>query len=448
MRARLLLLVCVLCLSAPSAFAATHGAALGRFFSYGFILQVVAIVHFIRRRPDSYWIWIIIFFGAIGATVYIVMEMVPDLGLARQSMKGFSRRKRVKMLEAIVLENPSAGNYEELGDLPLEEKRYPRARECFDRALSSRTDSVDPFYRRGIATFELGDYAAALSDFERVVKIDPKYDFSRARVFYARSLAKTGRTEEASATFEKLIDISTSTETLCAAAEFFAEQKQTAKAKELVERILARRVTMPAYQKRRERPWLRRASALARRLNAAAAWSTAIRADISIPSQIEPKRPVGGVSGAIHPDATAHGNCRLVDFHFARGDEQTVAIERLAVEAPVDVHCGTDFSRPIHQIEIAFRLRAPLAHRFRSTQRFRSANEHRLGDVRLLRDDVQAPVHAVREVDIGVTTLEIHRLVTERAQTAPRMARLVVRAQICFGFHESRSEKLTAAAVP
>src|SRR5882672_10712825 len=156
MRARFLLLACVLCLSAPSAFAASHGAALGRFVSYGLILQVVAIVHFIRRRPDNYWIWIILFFGAIGATVYILMEMVPDLGLARQSMRGLSRRKRVKMLEAIVVDNPSAGNYEELGDLLLEEKRYARARECFDHALASRTDSVDPFYRRGIAAFELG----------------------------------------------------------------------------------------------------------------------------------------------------------------------------------------------------------------------------------------------------------------------------------------------------
>jgi len=179
-------------------------------------------------------------FGAIGATVYIIMEMVPDLGLARQSMRCFTRRKRVKMLETIVLDNPSAGNYEELGDLLLEEKRYARARECFDRALSSRTDSLDPFYRRGIATFELCDHAAALSDFKHVVKSIRNTTF-RALASSTRALAKTGRKDEASATFEKLIDISTSTETLCAAAEFFAEQHREADAKMLVDRILARR---------------------------------------------------------------------------------------------------------------------------------------------------------------------------------------------------------------
>jgi len=235
---------------------------MGRFFSIGFVLQVIALIHFIRRRPDNYWIWIILFFGPLGATVYILMEMVPDLGLARQSFKGMSRRKRIRNLEATVLENPSAGNYEELGDLLLDEKQYARARECFDRSLASRTDSIDPFYRRGIAELELGDLPAALADFERVIKADPKYDFSRARLMYAQALARSKRPDEASAIFDNLVQTSTSTETLLVAAEFYANRGRTAEARELAQRILARRATMPAYQKRRERPWLRRAAAI------------------------------------------------------------------------------------------------------------------------------------------------------------------------------------------
>ena len=240
---------------------------MGRFFSYGFILQLIAIVHWIRRRPENYWIWIILFFGPIGAAVYLIMEAAPDLG-SGQSFKGISRRKRIRILETAIIDNPSAGNYEELGDLLLEEKNYARARECFDRALGSRTDSLDPFYRRGIAAFELGDFGPALNDFERVVKADPKYDFSRARLYYARTLASVNRRPEAASIFEKLIEASTSTETLVEAAEFFAAEKRTREAKELVDRVLARRVTMPAYQKRRERPWLKRAAALSKSIRA------------------------------------------------------------------------------------------------------------------------------------------------------------------------------------
>jgi len=239
----------------------------GRFFSYGFILQLIAIVHWIRRRPENYWIWIILFLGPIGAAVYLVMEAAPDL-MAGQSFKGISRRKRIGILEAAIIDNPSAGNYEELGDLLLEEKKYARARECFDVALGLRTDSIDPFYRRGIAAFELADFPAALTDFERVVKADPKYDFSRAQLFLARTLAKVNRQPEAAAIFEKLIQASTSTETLVEAAEFFAAEKRTREAKELADRVLARRATMPAYQKRRERPWLKRAAALSKSIRA------------------------------------------------------------------------------------------------------------------------------------------------------------------------------------
>src|SRR5689334_5741187 len=60
-------------------------------FPWGLILVGIAIVHFIRRRPDTYWLWIIIFLGPMGALIYIAVEVIPDLGLLRQSFKVFPR---------------------------------------------------------------------------------------------------------------------------------------------------------------------------------------------------------------------------------------------------------------------------------------------------------------------------------------------------------------------
>src|SRR5437764_969940 len=53
---------------------------IGLFYPWGLLLQAVAILHFIRRRPDTYWLWIILFGGGLGALVYIVAEIVPDVG--------------------------------------------------------------------------------------------------------------------------------------------------------------------------------------------------------------------------------------------------------------------------------------------------------------------------------------------------------------------------------
>jgi hypothetical protein len=238
------------------------------FFPWGVILQAIALVHFIRRRPDNTWIYVIVFLGPLGALVYIAMEVVPDLGLLRQSFDSYGRRKRIKQLEAVVLENPAAGNYEELADLLLDEKKFARARECYDRAITSRGDP-DPIYRRGIAEMELGDFPAAVADLEDVTARDDKYDFNRAIALLAHAYANTGRPEQAEALFQKAIERSTLSETYLNYAAFLASQKRVAEARDWAQRVLARKSTIPRYLQRRERPWFRKAAALLKRLPSA-----------------------------------------------------------------------------------------------------------------------------------------------------------------------------------
>ena len=237
-------------------------------YPWGFILQGLALVHFIRRRPDTYWLWIILFFGPLGALIYIVIEVIPDFTLLRGSFEAFPRRKRIRQLEAIVLDNPSAGNYEDLGDLYLDDGQFARARACYDRAISSRGHSPDAFYRRGIAEIQLRDFAAAVPDLEHVVSGDAKYDLHRAAGLLAHAYANTGEAEKADAFFRQATEKSTLSETYYNYAEFLAAQKRNAEARDWAERILAKKPTMPGYLRRRERPWFRRANALLKRLPA------------------------------------------------------------------------------------------------------------------------------------------------------------------------------------
>jgi hypothetical protein len=236
-------------------------------FPWGVILQAMALVHFIRRRPDNVWLWIILFFGPLGALVYIAMEVVPDLGLLRQSLDSFGRRKRIKQLEAVVLENPAAGNYEELADLLLDEGKFARARECYDKAITSRGDP-DPIYRRGIAELQLGDFAAAVADLEYVISRDAKYDFNRAIGLLAHAYANSGKAEQADALFLQATAVSTLSETYLNYATFLASQNRIPEARDWAQRLLARKPTIPRYLQRRERPWFRKASALLKRLPA------------------------------------------------------------------------------------------------------------------------------------------------------------------------------------
>jgi len=231
------------------------------FFPWGLILQAIAIVHFIRRRPDTYWLYVIVFLGPIGAAVYIAMEVLPDLGLLQVVVQGMNRRKKIAELEALVLQNPAAGNYEELGDLHLDEQHYARARECFDKAISPRLDHPDPLYRRAIAEIHLKDFAAAARDLENVTARDPKYDFNRAVALLAHACANTGQPEKAEALFQSAIELSTLSETYLNYADFLAAEGRTAEARTWAEKVLVAKTAMPRYLQRRERPSFRRAKA-------------------------------------------------------------------------------------------------------------------------------------------------------------------------------------------
>jgi hypothetical protein len=228
---------------------------------WGILLRVVAIVHFVRRRPDFFWLWIILFHW-VGALVYIVVEVVPDAGLLRTEFQVFPRRRRIRELERAILDNPSAGNYEELGLLYLDNRDYARARASYDKAIASRTDSVDAFYRRGVAEVELGDFAAAVPDLERAVAADANYDFHRAKGLLAHAYAQTGQAEKAEAMFQQATKISTSSETYYNYAVFLQAQGRTEEARQWAQKILDQRRTMPGYQRRRERVWFRKAYAL------------------------------------------------------------------------------------------------------------------------------------------------------------------------------------------
>jgi hypothetical protein len=191
------------------------------------------------------------------------------MNLLLGSFNRMTRRRRIKELEHVILDNPAIGNQEELADLYLEEGKFARARELYDKVITaSRDDSLDPFYRRGIAEIGLDDFKAALTDLDLVVARDPRYDFHRAIGLLAYAHSRAGDPDTAETLFKRATDISTLSETYYNYASFLASRDRNAEARDWAQRILAKKPTMPRYLRRRERPWFRKASALLKRLPA------------------------------------------------------------------------------------------------------------------------------------------------------------------------------------
>jgi hypothetical protein len=238
------------------------------FFPWGLLLQVVAILHFIRRRPATYWIYIILFLGALGALIYLAVEALPDLVLLSDAFKGIPRRKRIAALLAAVRDNPSAGNYEELGDLYMDGGNLQAARAAFDKAIGARAESADCHYRRAVCAIELGDAPAAVPDLELVVVKDPGHDFHRAIGLLAHACAQSGQIGRAETFFLEAAARSTLSETYLNFANLLASNGRYAEARQWAQKVLDKEPTMPMYLRRRERPWFRSASEMLRKLPA------------------------------------------------------------------------------------------------------------------------------------------------------------------------------------
>jgi hypothetical protein len=236
------------------------------FWPWAIVLQVLAAIHLIRRGGNYLWFWIILAGGGLGAAAYIVIEVVPDLGLLREAMARRGRKALIQKTEAAVEENPSAGNLEDLGELYFDQGEFPKAREAFNRAIAARADSTHTFYRRGQCALAMKDFSAAIEDLERVYAADAKFDYYNAAASLAYAHGQAGNAGRADALFEFVAPYTTNLETLYRHACFLKAQNRAEDARAAAQRILDKKKTLPRYMQRRQRPWFQRASALLKEL--------------------------------------------------------------------------------------------------------------------------------------------------------------------------------------
>jgi hypothetical protein len=238
------------------------------FYPWGFVVQIAALAHFFwRRRASFVWLWIIFIGGFVGAAAYFIVEVVAEADLLRTASERRARKGRISGVEAQILDNPSVANLEELGELYWDDREYTKAREAFDRAIRTGSDSSRTFYRRGLCSLELGDAAAAVPDLEFAFRTEPKLDFYRGGMFLARAYAATGRDAEGAAVFSAAMERTSTPEMLCSYAAFLAGQNRKEEARDWLNRLEETKRTAPRFVQRTERAWFNKGKALRKQLS-------------------------------------------------------------------------------------------------------------------------------------------------------------------------------------
>lgn len=231
-----------------------------------FLFQLWALVTAIRYR-NWFWIPILVLMPLFGACLYFMMH-VGQQGPTGFELPGQRDRKRIKQLEADIHRLDKAHLHSELGDIYLQLGKLPRADAAYRAAMERNPEDLDTRAHHGQCLVRLGRAAEALPLLEGVVAEKPRHDHGHTLMALAEAQAALGHNDAAIATFRRVTTSHTYARARVQLAELLAATGDAATARTEVAAILTEDRHAPAFHRRRELPWLRRARKLSRRLAA------------------------------------------------------------------------------------------------------------------------------------------------------------------------------------
>lgn len=225
-------------------------------------LQVLCVIHVIRKGTSMWWIWLIIFLPFFGSMIYLFMEVFSKRDLRKvQSSVGavINPGGRIKDLEEKLRFADTFNNRVTLADAYLATGDADRAIELYESVLTGLfVDNEYVIINLIAAYYEKGRYQSILQIAPRIQKT-PDFMRSRSRLLYALALDKSGKTDLAEKEFQGLNVRFSAYEARYEYGLFLERIGKLNDARELFEEIVREGSHLSAQEKRDSRQWISKA---------------------------------------------------------------------------------------------------------------------------------------------------------------------------------------------
>ena len=176
--------------------------------------SIACAIHVVRTGQQYFWLWIVLAFGPLGAAVYGVVVILPDLAGGRTA-RGVTRaaaqvldperdyRNAVRALE----DTPTVGNRMRIAQAAEGLGRWQEAESQWAQCLASGwTEDSTVLMGHARALLELGRYEEALQRLEQLKKLGREGETPQATLEFARAYEGLGRTADADAAYRACVD--------------------------------------------------------------------------------------------------------------------------------------------------------------------------------------------------------------------------------------------------
>jgi tetratricopeptide (TPR) repeat protein len=220
----------------------------------------------VRRRE---WIWaLFIFFGwGLSALLYyfMVYRAAPSATQGFELPGAFDRR-RIKELQAKIHYLDKAHHYSQLGDLYFQQGKLDKAEANYRAAMERDGQDIDTRAHLGQCLLRQKRPAEARPLLEGVVAENPKHDYGYSQMALAETLAALGETDAALVLWQQVTESHSYPRAKVQLAELYLARNQPDLARAQVNEALGDDAHAPAFQRKRDRFWVRRARSLYRKL--------------------------------------------------------------------------------------------------------------------------------------------------------------------------------------
>jgi hypothetical protein len=214
------------------------------------------------RRQE--WVWALFLFLFPGLTDLFYFFLVFRAAASGMEMAGFElpgaqQRRRIKELEGLIHHLDKAHHHLELGDIYFQRGDLQKAESCYRASLERDPADIDARAHMGQCLLRENRAAEAAPLLRQVCAENPGHDYGYSLMAYAETLAALGEADAALGAWKQVLETHSYARARVQLAQLYLGQGQRDLAQGQLREAVNDDLHAPAFQRKRERVWIRRA---------------------------------------------------------------------------------------------------------------------------------------------------------------------------------------------
>lgn len=228
------------------------------------VLQVIFIVHAIRRGHGIMWVLIILMFPLVGILVYLFVVFIPEMRNSHVTTRAASKIKRTL--------NPKGALRQHTQNLEISdsvENKMRLAEELLDQGMKDEAVHMYEQCRTGIfkddpgvllglagAYFATGAFQKLIDTLDHLMAANPDYKSQDGHLLYARAKEALGDSTAAIEEYEALSAYYSGSEAKCRYAQLLKQQGNHERAEKLFREIIVTAERSSRHHRKLQGEWI------------------------------------------------------------------------------------------------------------------------------------------------------------------------------------------------